>query len=334
MLGKFFETLYLKVFVNIIVGHSKSTVYIELCKEDRVINSVEESFTTTTVNSDMEEFISSYTSESPYHYISVLDFSESQGAAPVCTKSELSNFFDNSSSKHICNAGNWTYYTSKSDINRTKQNYSKVGLDFIFSPFILLSDFFKDKIDSHTAMFILVEDEYLSLAVFENSKLLFAEHLNMGNDIEMDEILIDDSDSLGMENSIDLDEVDVLDDMEILDDFGDIEDLDSIEDINEFSESQDIEEEFKEDIQDELPMNEDEGFNEDYQRFLLIQSSINNFYKDEKYQSTFIQTAYIADGVGVSSDLKRYLEEEMFLSAYIRNVDLGHELCLIAKREV
>ena len=30
-----------------------------------------------------------------------------------------------------------------------------------------------------------------------------------------------------------------------------------------------------------------DGFNEDYQRFLLIQGSLNSFYKDPKYESQF-----------------------------------------------
>ena len=331
MLGKFFENLYLKVFVNIVVSKSKSSVYIELCKDNRVINSDQEVFDTTTINADMEEFIHTYIDESPYFYISVLDTSDAQGAVPVCAKSEHAKFFDDSASKYICHEKKWTYYTSKSDLTAIQNSYDNIGVDFIFSPFVLLNSFFKDKIDTHTAMFILIEENYLSLAVFENSQLLFAEHLDMQNYHE-DELLIDNNDL-----DLDLDinqEIEETDSLESLDDFTEIEDLDDIEDIEEFSDAKDLEEELTIESEDDFPAQESEGFNEDYQRFLLIQSAVNSFYKDKKYKSAFIETTYIADGVGVSTDLKRYLEEEMFLTAYIRHIDLNAQLAHIAKEEL
>ena len=332
MLGKLFETLYLKVFVNIVVGKSKSSVYIELCKDNRVINSDQELFSTTTINEEMKEFIHTYIDESPYYYISVLDTSDAQGAIPICGKAEHAKFFDDTASKYMCHDKKWTYYTAKSDLTEIQNSYGNIGVDFIFSPFVLLNSFFKDKIQTHTAMFILIEENYLSLAVFENSQLLFAEHLDMQNYHE-DELLLDDENG-DLDLNEEMTEIDSLENLETLDDFADIEDLDAIEDLDEFSDSKDLEEELSIESEEDFPVQDSEGFNEDYQRFLLIQSAINNFYKDEKYKSAFIETTYIADSVGVSGDLKRYLEEEMFLTAYVRHIDLSAELCDIAKREV
>ncbi len=77
-----------------------------------------------------------------------------------------------------------------------------------------------------------------------------------------------------------------------------------------------------------------DGFNEDYHRFSLIQSSISDFYKDSKYDSKFIENIYIADSIGISGDLKKYLEEEMFLNVFVRRLDLPAEVCEIAKAEL
>jgi len=126
-----------------------------------------------------------------------------------------------------------------------------------------------------------------------------------------------------------------MDSSDAFDDFSDIQDLDSLEEIDEFSENKDIEEEFyRDDEEEELAPGSEEGFNEDYQRFSLIQSSVNHFYKDEKFESQFIENVYIADAVGISSDLKRYLEEEMFLSVYVRHLELGVEVSELARVEV
>lgn len=337
MLSKLFEGLYLKIFVNIVVYRSKSVVYIEVCNKDRVVDSIEESFETTVLSAKMYKFIKSYIGESPFHYISILDKSLSQGAAPTCKSREISQFFDAASSKQLCYADRWSYYTSSPDLHLQQKEYSLFGLDFIFSPFVILANFFKDKIDTHMAMYILIEDNFLSLAVFDHSELLFAEHLDMQHDKDSDDLLMDDGSmqnlEFELESSVNLDDIDVEDDIGELDDFGDIEDLDDFEDIDEFSEIKEEEEEFVEE-QEEYSTNRSEGFNEDYKRFLLIQSSLNHFYKDDRYKSQFIESVYIADGVGISSDLKKYLEEEMFLTVFVRRTDLSVELCELAKAEL
>lgn len=336
MLSKIFESLYNKVFVNIVVGRSQTTVYVEECNKKSVLNSHLESFDTINVNDKMREYIDSFTSESPFNYISILDTSSSQGAIPTCASREMSVFYNLESSKYMCYKNQWAYYTSKPDLEALQKNYSKVGVDFIFSPFVILSNFFKDKIDTNLALYILVEDNYITVSVFDNSKLLFGEHIDMEHSDDNEELMMDENSEddidLDLESSIDLDDIDAISDIEGLDDFGDIEDLDAIDEIDEFAESDD-EEEFSNEASEPASVDTD-GFNEDYQRFSLIQSSINRFYKDERYESKFVENIYVADGVGVSGDLKRYLEEEMFLNVYVRHVDLCAEVCEMAKAEL
>ena len=335
MLGKFFESLYLKVFVNIVVKNSTTDVYIELCSSKGVIDNVEDNFNTTNMSEEMLEFITSYTRESPFSYFSLLDVSLFQGAIPTCSKNKLSYYYDISASEYKCHDKKWTYYTSKSDLYDIERRYKDTGIDFVFSPFSVLTNFFKDKVNSHHAMYILVQEGFISLAVFDTSELLFAQHLDMGKITESDDLLIDDSDDiLDLEDGIDLEDIDVMDADDSLEDFSDIEDLDSLEEIDEFSENKDVEEEFYHEEDAESAQSDESGFNEDYQRFSLIQSSINHFYKDDKFESQFIENVYIADGVGISSDLKRYLEEEMFLNVYVRHLELGVEVSALAREEV
>jgi hypothetical protein len=338
VLGKLFEALYHKVFINIVVQRSKSIVYVEDCNRQGIVNSNSESFDTTGLNSKMHEYIDSFISESPFHYISILDTSNTQGAIPTCVSRDMSNFNDMTSSKYICHSNQWAYYTSKPNLDIIKYNYSKVGVDFIFSPFTILSNFFKDKIDSNLALYILLEDNYITICVFDNSKLLFGDHIDMQHGDDNEELLIDetgdDEIDLDLEGSIDLDDIESMNDIDGLDDFGDIEDLDSIDEIDEFAETDDEEEEESSDIYEESSVDDGITFNEDYQRYSLIQSSINRFYKDYKYESKFVESVYIADAIDVSGDLKKYLEEEMFLSVFVRQIDLGAEVCEMAKADL
>jgi hypothetical protein len=335
VLENFLQSLYNKVFINIVVNRVSTTVYMELCAKKKIIESKEATFETQKINTLMLEFIRSYTRETPYFYISILDMSTDQGAIPTCDRNRLSYFHDLSASEYKCHDNSWTYYTSKSDLYNIEKTYSEMGIDFIFSPFSVITNFFKDKIKVHTAMYILIQEDYITISVFDNSKLLYADHIDVEippeNDVLM-ESNVEDME-LDLEDGIDLEEIDV-DDINMIDDFGDIEDLDSIEEIDEFAEHRDLEEEFYKSEEKHSQQSETEdNFNEDYQRFSLIQNSLSHFYKDKKYESKFVETVYIADGVGVSSDLKRYLEEEMFLSVYIRHIDISMEVCELTKLE-
>ena len=340
MLDTFLEALYNKVFVNILVKRSSTDVYIEIRSKKGVIDHFQESFDTTILSHQLLEFINSYTKESPYFYISFLDISAEQGALPTCEKNRLGFYGDVSASEYKCHDKKWTYYTSKTDLYIMEKRYAKIGVDFVFSPYSILSNFFKDKIPTTLAMYILVQDSFISLSIFDNGALLYAQQLDMETTSEdKDEILTsieEEEISLDIEQSINLEDIDVDDDiMQDLDDFGDIEDLDSIEDIAEFSQDKDLDEELA-DAAEELEVEEphEASFNEDYQRFSLIQASLNHFYNNEKYDSKFVETVYIADGTGLSSDLKDYLEEEIFLNVYLRRIDINMEVCKLAQREL
>lgn len=333
-----FGSLYLKVLVNIILKRSESTVYIELLSNKNVIESIEKTFATRSINEKMLDFILGYTNESPFYYVAILDTSSAQGAIPTCSKNQIGLFHNVTSSEHRCFKEKWTYFTSQADLYSLERYYKPIGIDFVFSPFVLLAEFFKDKIDSHLAMFVLVEENYLSLAIFDNSELLFAKHLDVQKRRDEDAVLVyeESADELDfdIDEGIDLEDINVTDDIDSLDDFGDIEDLDTLEEINEFADSRDLEEEFHQDQIQESSTNASESFSEDFQRFLLIQSSVKNFYVEDKYKSAFIENVYIADGFGITLDLKRYLEEEMFLSVYVRKIDLGMQVCELAKAEL
>jgi len=327
--GKILEALYFKIFVNIVTNRSKTIVYIEKHSRKELLASDEKEFSTLECDEAMYKFITAHTLESPYYYISVLDMSHSQGALPTCSKERIKFYVTIDDGEYKC-INNWTYYTEKENIIEIKRRYSCVGVDYIFSPFVLLSHFFKDKIDTKFAMYILVQEGFLSLAVFENAQLLYGAHLDMVKE--------DDFNGIGIEEEDDgedlfLDDVDEGDDESSeLEDFANIEDLDSLDDIDEFSDSKDMDEELLESTET-LEAPDEKSFNEDYERFTLIQESVGEFYKDPRFESKFIENVYIADSVGVTSDFKKYLEEEMFFNVYIRRIDLALELCEVAKRE-
>lgn len=337
MISKFLETLYTKVFINIIIDNSQTVVYIEVCSKNNVIEAIEKTFETTSINAKMYNLIKVYSKQSPFSYISVLDNSQLQGAIPAIKSSDMDRYTDMSLMKSIT-LKDWSIYTAEYDLNAICNEYKSIGIDFIFSPFLIMTKFFQDKINTSLSMFILIESNYLVMAIFDNSKLLYGEYLDMQYQKDDDLLIntsLDEEDDISLEaEGINLEDIDIDDIDSSLDDFANIEDLDSVNDIEEFSEAKEIQE--IQEVQHNDPFDDIStvGFDEDYQRFLLIQSSLNSFYKDDKYDSQFIESTYIADSIGISSALKKYLEEEMFLNVYVRKITLGAELSDMAKAEL
>jgi hypothetical protein len=77
-----------------------------------------------------------------------------------------------------------------------------------------------------------------------------------------------------------------------------------------------------------------EEINHDYDRFTCIEKAFTKYYQDKRYESEFVETVYIADGHGISDDLKRYLEEELFVSVVVRRVDIARAVNELAVKEV
>jgi len=339
VLNKFKKFLYNEIYVNILQNSNDTLIFIEEVNFKGDSQHYEKLFKSTD-KVKIDEYIQSYVNHSPINYVSILDPSLSQGAAPTCSSSEIKRYCESGEYEQICINESWSYYSSKFDLIELQGRYKTSGLDFIFSPFHMLHDFFKDKTKGEIALYVLVNEDYMALSVFEDSQLMFASLLDMQKEDESSDDLImdiDDEDELILDeienHSVDLEDIDVDDDLDNLDELDDLDDLESFDDMEDFDVDSQTEQTLDSADSSMDIIDDQSSFGEDYQRFSLIQSAINTFYKDTKFDGKFIQNAYIADGIGLSSEFKKFLEEEMFLSVMVRKIEMAQELCELAKVE-
>lgn len=340
--AKLIERLYLKVFVGMAASHSGISVVVELVKNGEVKERTTRRFDGTEVT-EVAAFLSPYLDESPLHYVALLNGMEEQGALPVCSVRDAESFTDISTAMTLCPSGAWMLYASKPGIDAVQKAYAPVGIDFLFSPFTVLERFFADKIAAGTALYVLAEEDAVSSAVFADGALLFARRKGMAKEEERMELeggeqhegvrLSFDLDVEGIEEGLELDDINAIDDLEGIEDLHDIEDLDAMEDLESFAEEEAIipPVRVEEETAEEVSL---DSFNKDYKRFQLIQMALESYYGDPKYDSRFIESVYIADGCGVGEELKHYLEEELFMKVYVRRIDLAAEVADLAKLEV
>ncbi len=336
ILSKIMHGLYLKIYISIVASSTKTHVSIHTLKGSKVKDTRVKVFEGEELSQNMLSFIHSFKSESPFSYISFLDYSLHQGAIPTCKVDEFLKSSDKDTFTTLCYDG-WSSYTSKIDLGILEKKYSSLGLDFVFSPFCIIENFFKDKIVMQATLYVLIQDESMSIAVFEDSKLKYAEFADVENDkLESELIMGDEKAELNFDDdqmSINLEDVDVDDGFNDLDDLTNIQDLDSMDEFEDFTEIKVGDKETREDLVSAKNEEHSAGFNEEYKRFNAIKNALNTYYTDEKYENNFIESVYIAAACNVENALKNYLEEELFLKVYVRQVDISSEVFDLAKRE-
>lgn len=343
-----FKFMYDIAFINIVTHSDSIHVYVELLRSKKQKRSDERIFI---LNESYKpellfDYIKPFMEDTPYFYISLLDTSFEQGALPTCNKHELSKYKDLSTSKYRCIDQKWICYTSAADLEKQIKEHSSYGVDFVFSPFVILKKFFKDKIQERIALYVFIQQDALAVAVFQEGRLLYGDYLDTRADMTLgDEI------ELGFESneqketedeSIDLDEIDLDEDLSLdeeleeLDDFSELESLDELngEDDLESRLDANLESVDKNEEEEEEDLEKAQQATEDFKRFTLIQSSLARYYRDERYESDFIENAYIADSVKVGNDFKRYMQEELFLTPYIRSIEPEYEIAQLAKEEL
>ncbi len=331
-----FERLYVKVYVVIVVLKEKVDVsMMTVHGDDSKVSRVE--FESSQITTELYEYVHEAIAETPFYYISVLNNGMHQGAIPTCHRQEASQYADISLSKTLCIRGSYMLYSSKYELDLIEAMFQQFGVDFIFSPFTLLERLYSDKIASKAQLYVLLYDEYSAMMIFQQNALLFAsfEHVDGGVtdtafDDKEEEAVVFDLDEEHDEDGISIDDLDALDDL------CDLEDLDAIHELDDFTDetpdfslSDDTQ---TDDMQVIEPSMEDFGMS--YQHFLVIQRCLERYYNSDTYRSEFIENIYIADANDSSDDLKRYLEEELFLNVVIRKVNMGDELLALSMEEV
>ncbi|MDX9814302.1 MAG: hypothetical protein WC144_03380 [Sulfurimonas sp.] len=319
MLNSIFLALYPKVFINIVIGMQKMSIYAEINSKNSVVDSEYRVFETTLLEKNVEKFIERFIEESPYFYISILDDSDYQGAVASCEESEIGKVCDLPTILSKCK-NNWSYYTSKYELKKLQDRFSGIEFDFVFSPFSILSEFFKDKTDLKTTAFVLIEPRYVSFCIFDKSKLIFAKHLDLFGKRQKDQPS-DKQDDLVLDG-LDIESIDLdLDHNDFSDTLEELEIGEAIESLSLDEKHQDS----------DIDIDSDD-VGEDYERFLLIKQALDEFY-ESKY-SEFIETIYIANSLESAQNLKSYIEDELFLGVYVRKIDLALSVCDFAKAEV
>lgn len=193
---KFAERFFPKVFVGIWLNGDNY-----LLTKKRVLPSgkIKNETFSFDKNSDKKKFfklLSDIQLNNIVTYIAILDNSPFQGALPVANRDEYLWFPEISQYKEYDDLlfkkqSNWSLFTLKTELLHTQNNFKDVGLDFIFSPFILpIAVQKRFKLPASTSIFVLAEKDLTIFTIFKGDELLYGTYIK---DIDYNDIIIEES---------------------------------------------------------------------------------------------------------------------------------------------
>ncbi len=335
-ISKIIQKRFANVFVAIVSEKNEYVVRYIVVKKDNIVAKDEKRFPMDEekkLSSDIKEFLLSLQKGYKFIYISYLLDSLGQGCIPTCVDKEMESYnIDKSNIFQVCVENSWTTYASKADIKWTKSIFNDIGLDFIFSPYIVLNNFInKEKHCNKTVLHFLYMENSITILIFDGKKLIF----NAFFKIPYKEFSFEEDEELKPESSTDITDGIELDNIESEEDefegFVDITKLD--DDSNDNEEEDDILNSAKEDIESST-LEDLELYGREMIIFKYLHSAIEEYYKNDRYESEFLEDIIIYNDSNISNDIITMIENDLFLNVEIHSVDVKEEMINMSIEEV
>ena len=286
------------------------------------------------VSSKMEDYLNELQLEYNFSYIALFLDSMGQGAINGTSSIDFEKHsVDIKSVSHFSIDNKWSVYASFIDINWVKKLFLKVGLDFIYSPFVVQYSLLQErKSKNKPVLYILNHQDSVTISIYDSNSLLFGAYFKTTTDEnltsgEEDWENAEEEDSI--DNLVELDSIET-DDLEELGEFDDL-DSDSTTFDEDSHESESLGNFEDKNLEEESNL---ELFGRDVLVYKYLTSSLKEFYNNPLYGSCFIDTVVIFDGYEVSSELIDMIENELFMEIEMDKIDITQVVCNMAKKEV
>ena len=201
----------------------------------------------------------------------------------------------------------WFIYIGKIDIQKEKNKFSKIyGIDFIFSPFVVIYERVRkylDSSDNSKKLYLLQEKYSCSLLIADSTKIYLGKYLIFEKDY------FEEEKESAKSNVIEFDSLSSIDENII------IKDLDTK-------------------IHDDINTAELGELSMASHMMEIIKGTIDNFYNDDRYAGDFVEELLILDSYGISDNVISYLRDNIMIDIQFLQVDICEEILKLSKMEL
>ncbi len=300
LLRPFFST----VLIGVNLDAKVCSLKIVVLKNGHVKSSVSKEFKIVNKELPMEaaKLIADYKRKYPFTYLSAMSKTYNQGLANCSKKGELIKFGVNAKTSHIIEMPNhWLFYIQQLAVDENRVKFIRaLGLDYLFSPFVLVYESIKGRLTEKVRLYVLQERASITLFVADKKGVYFGGFFMVGGELENNE---DKGASMLEIHSA-----------------KEMSDLDSIQ------------------KQQEAEMSRLEGLR-DLARASnateILKNSINEFYSNPIYNSTqFIETIVLLDTYGMTEQAVAHIRNTLMIEVEVRSIHIPDALIDLAKAEL
>ena len=330
-----------EVFIGVNIFENECSINIDITKNGKIKTNIKKVLIVKdhTLSDEAKGIIQKYITNYNFTYVTTMLNTTNQGAITGCGKEALQRFNIIAQDVNaLCIDNKWQAFAYLEDINLAQNSLDGIDVDYIISPFVVISFLIKELHITETTLYVLNQKESVSIAIFDSNTLLFSAHIKSNKDV-----VVETKETI---SSIDEDPIDNFiqdedDDMDFFEDDEEFEDMALDEDEVDTS----INDEIKEKSIDSEDTEEKSKYEEAKEResqyeikrsmelLAHIKNSITEFYKSEIYESDFINKVVIATDEKLSSHVCEFIEDEILIDIELININLSQVLSKIAFEE-
>jgi hypothetical protein len=305
-------------FIAVIVEENKCKIKQKIIKNRDVLHVEEHNFdipSKENLGPEVISFLNELQEEYDNTYIALFLNTLGQGMIPQCDELLLEKYhIDRYSVKSICVENRFLMYATLIDIKWADKVFKDVGLDFVFSPFLIL-DYYIQKEENTTdqvTLYILNTNNAITIMISKDKKLLYGSFFNVAKE---ENLLYTDY----SEVEEDLEE-ETFDELDLEEDELEIDEIGTVTDNSNFVNNI-LKEQTRLSTQDERIIK-------------YLSAALKEFYSNELYESEFINSAKIYDGAGINEGVMHYIENELLLDTNAVNISVRNAIIDLSIKEV
>ncbi|AFL67794.1 hypothetical protein [Sulfurospirillum barnesii] len=351
-----FQKKFQNLFVSIVLHEAECVLHCKVFKNNTIEKTFSKIFPLVppfeALDKAIEDYLVALQDEYQFVYVALLLNSLGQGAIEGARNEDFEKHHVDMKSVHHVNFSNqWSAYASYIEIKWAKNLFADIGLDFIYSPFVILNDFMmNEKLRKKPTCYLLNCQDFFIIGVFEAQKLYFGAFFKTQSDTSFTHgDNVDDweheEDEEGIALDVEIPKLNREEEQEEesaesneFEEFGELSELEDIDamphtetfsdvDTQNFGHNKGLAGIKEEDISLEL-------YGRDLLVYKYLKSALEEYYHNPLYRSQFIEDIVIFDGYEISSDLIHQIEDELMMGVEVHKVNVNEKICDVAIQEV
>ncbi len=339
------QKYFTNLFISIVEEDGSYKLFSRVVKNGKTKNKFDKSFEMNTndekLPKEMEDYLVMLQDKYNYVYTTVLLNSMGQGAIRGVGDEDFEKANVDAKSVKSVKFKTWSAYVSFIDIGWMQKIYANIGVDLVYSPFVVLYDLLTNyKLKTKPTLYILNQEGSVTIAIFKGETLFFGAFYKISrDDVLSRSIDVDDWESEEEESSVEdlasLDNDEEEEEFSNLDDLSQLDVLDGSFDDEEFSDIKDenTDDSSKPDVED-VSIEDIELYGRDLEIYKFLNKALKEYYKNEIYESDFLEQTVIFDAYDMSHEMVESIENDLLLDLQMHKIDIGKIVCDLSVKEI